>query len=147
MKKIIAIMLAAAVACSALSGCTAEELVEFAGPLIATTPAETDPVVEPVATEAPVVEDVPETMAPTEPAPDEGWQPGDEVWWVHWDPETGGWPYPGVVLGVCDEYLIISWGWDAEGEQVFAPLWACYRTYEEAWDSTGKTVVAGEGCG
>ena len=98
------------------------------------------------ATTLPVAETVPETVAPTEPAPDEGWMPGDEVWFIEWS-EGGGWPYPGVVLDVGESHLIISRGWDTEGEQIMAHLDDCYRTYDEAWSSTGKTVVAGEDCG
>lgn len=124
MKKIIAIILAGLLIGPVLAGC---ELPDD----------ELDHI---------IVSTVPETLAPTEPAPDEGWMPGDEVWFVECDEYGDGWSYPGVVVEIGTEYLIVSRGWDAEGELIVAHLDDCYRTYDEAWVATGKTVVAGEGC-
>lgn len=133
MKKIIAIILAGLLISPVLAGCELpdDELDHI--------------IVSTVETTAPAMEAVPETLAPTEPAPDDGWAYGDEVWFVEWS-EGGGWPYPGVVVEAGTDYLVISRGWDTNGELIVAHLDDCYRTYDEAWAATGKTVVAGEGC-
>lgn len=139
MKKIIAIVLLAVMACMMFAGCTVEDQILE----IYTQPEQTVATEE---TEPPVVETVPTTEDPTEAEANGGWAIGDEVWFVEWDEHHSGWPYPGIVIDIGDELLIISRGWNADGEQIVAHLDDCYTTYDEAWAATGKTVVAGGGC-
>lgn len=137
MKKIIAIILGAVMACMMFAGCDLpeEQILE-----VYTQPEQT---VATETTEAPVVEVT--QPVPTESVTSEEWVTGDEVWFIEHDEYGDGWPYPGMVVEVGAEYLIISRGWDAEGELIVAALADCYRTFEEARVVTGKAVV-GEGC-
>lgn len=147
MKKIITLILAVVMACMMLTGCDLSEEEEWAAladSLAATAPAETDPVVGPVATEAPGVEAT-EPAAPVEPEPSVGWEYGDEVWFIEWSNPGDGWPYPGVVVDVGESHLVISRGWATDGELIVAALGDCYLTFEAARIVTGKEVV-GEGC-
>ena len=130
MKKIIAFAVAGLLVSAALSGCEMpeEQLVQVY--------PQTEPTVVTEATEAPVVEAT-EPVA-TEGEPETGWEAGAEVWFVEHDEYGDGWPYPGVVVEAGAEYLIVSRGWDTEGELVAAHLADCYRTDQEAWAACGK---------
>ena len=140
MKKIIIIILTIVISYTAFAGCAPSEVYPVD---IGVSPVSTE---APITTEAPEVETVPTTEDPAEAEANGGWAIGDEVWFVEWDEHHSGWPYPGIVIDIGDEHLIISRGWNADGERIVAHLDDCYTTYDEAWAATGKTVVAGEGC-